>query len=260
MRIEEALDVLRDVAVGTQGSATTKYREAVRVIEGVFQQGLNAALWELSGRLRMECAKLEAFLLEQGYEKGASGAWKPRVNEDAYAPKFFAEERKRKRAEDALLAYGFSLHQSHPGDEGDWLAPNTGIHRLHELKQEKEKFRLAASVLCGAHIGIPQRQCPICALHVEKGRTERLQEHLEEENEHVQNARDAAAAWEGRAHAQKNLAREYATLLEEVGSVVKVTVSPGTKAPMETHWIEMMDVPHIADVLRRFRELQRQGS
>ncbi len=31
-----------------------------------------------------------------------------------------------------------------------------------ELREEVEKFRTAANVLCGAHIGVPQNLCPVC--------------------------------------------------------------------------------------------------
>jgi hypothetical protein len=34
--------------------------------------------------------------------------------------------------------------------------------RVQALEQEVEKFRTAARVLCGAHIGVPQPSCPVC--------------------------------------------------------------------------------------------------
>jgi hypothetical protein len=41
-----------------------------------------------------------------------------------------------------------------------------------ELREEAEKWRSAASVLCGAHIGVPQATCPVCELATLRGALE----------------------------------------------------------------------------------------
>lgn len=34
--------------------------------------------------------------------------------------------------------------------------------QLAAIMDEREKYRLAATVMCGAHIGVPQKECPVC--------------------------------------------------------------------------------------------------
>lgn len=33
---------------------------------------------------------------------------------------------------------------------------------LKTVQEEREKYRVAATVMCGAHIGVPQSECPVC--------------------------------------------------------------------------------------------------
>ncbi len=41
-------------------------------------------------------------------------------------------------------------------------APTQPCAGCAALREEVEKYRTAASVLCGAHIGVPQPACPVC--------------------------------------------------------------------------------------------------
>jgi DNA repair exonuclease SbcCD ATPase subunit len=45
---------------------------------------------------------------------------------------------------------------------------------LATVREEAEKWRSAASVLCGAHIGVPQATCPVCELATLRGALEAI--------------------------------------------------------------------------------------
>jgi DNA repair exonuclease SbcCD ATPase subunit len=46
-------------------------------------------------------------------------------------------------------------------------------------REEAEKWRTAARVLCGAHVGVPQATCPVCDLAAAREETARLRGALE---------------------------------------------------------------------------------
>jgi uncharacterized protein (UPF0210 family) len=51
---------------------------------------------------------------------------------------------------------------------------------LLDAAEERDKYRTAASVLCGAHIGLPQASCPVCERDALRSEVERLREALNE--------------------------------------------------------------------------------
>ncbi len=86
--------------------------------------------------LRSRAEKAEAALKRAGFahNPGAEIPWKPPVNEDAFAPKFFAAEAEVERLR----------------GERD------------EAREYMKKYQSAATVLCGAHIGQQFPYCPVC--------------------------------------------------------------------------------------------------
>lgn len=55
---------------------------------------------------------------------------------------------------------------------------------LVATKEETEKWRGAARVLCGAHVGVPQTTCPVCALTAARARIEALEAALQKYGDH----------------------------------------------------------------------------
>lgn len=51
---------------------------------------------------------------------------------------------------------------------------------LATAQQEAEKFRTAARVLCGAHIGVPQSACPVCERDTLRDQVAQLQQQKRE--------------------------------------------------------------------------------
>ena len=57
----------------------------------------------------------------------------------------------------------------------DYAPHNTVLlDQLQQAQDEREKYRLAATVMCGDHIGVPQKQCPVCELEEQKADYKKL--------------------------------------------------------------------------------------
>lgn len=89
-------------------------------------------------------------------------------------------------------------------------------NQIIELKEEREKFRSAASVLCGAHIGLKQEKCPVCERDIVLQNLENIKNAADRLFEHgrtVMLNKDDKNCW----HNLENAVNNYAIVQQRDG-------------------------------------------